>query len=247
MNERYFRSLAALFQRHGLISDISETDIGKAKELPLVGNLVRVLIPNYVLFEDSECIYQGDDLVKLTEEIAKITNGNWKPKDIKADFDRGDNRATIEFSSQGENFNWEFEQYGDYINDGYFNALERYAENNLEGKFFQFSSMGQEFCLLYLPDPISTDFSEFQVSFAPTSDELAEFVATVDDWAEKGYTGWYLVREVLREMNLRNINSPTEDGSYVISIVRKIANAGSGGAKELEFALIDLGADRYPD
>ena len=247
MNERYFRSLAALFRRHGLISDITEIEIEKAKELPLVGNMVQVLVPNYVLFKDSECINQGDDLGKLSEEIAKITNGDWKPEDIKADLDRGDNRATIKFIAKGEEISWEFEQYGDYVSNSYFKSLERYTNQYIEGKFFNYSSMGQEFYLLYLPDHISTDFAEFQESFTPTSGELAEFVVTVDEWAKKGFTGWYLIREVLREMNLEHINTPTEDGDYVISIVRKIAYAGSGGARELESALIDLGANRYPD
>jgi hypothetical protein len=246
MIEKYVLNLAKLLERNGLISGIEPSEIEKAEELPLVGNTLLILIPEYVLFQDSEIIYQNEDLVKLVEEVANITNNDWDPNDINALLDWENNRAVIEFHTSDGSFVWEFDQYGDCISDGFFNSLFQYANQNLDGSFFKYSSMGQEFFLVYLPEPVANEYKQFQDTFAPSSDELAEFVTSAPKWQEKGYSGWYLVREVLREINLENINEPTGDGKYIVNILRELGKAGNSWAIELEGEIIALGADRYP-
>lgn len=246
MIESYIRELGDLLERRGLLSELDESTIDEAKELPLVGNILQSLIPEHVLFQDSECIFQDEDLVTQVKEAARITQGDWHPTNIVAHIDWQDNRATIEFQSDGKMHKWEFDQCGDYISDGFFTSLHHHADENLSGSFFKYSSMGQEFCLFYLPEPVSIDFGELQDSFAPSSDEIAAFVTSADEWKEQGYTGWYLIREVLRETNMKHINEPTRDGKHVISILRELGEAGNDWAIELEAELIRLGAERYP-
>jgi hypothetical protein len=246
MIERYIRSLAGLLEDNGLLTGLELSDLDKAEELPLPGNVFRVLVPGYVLFQDSEIIYQEEDLVKLIEEVANITNNDWAPHDIRANLDWDRNLAIVEFETDENSYRWEFDQYGDYISDGFFDSLFQYTDQNLNGSFFKHSSMGQEFYLIYLPDPVASEYKQFQDTFAPSSDEIAEFVTSAEKWSERGYTGWYLIREVLREMNLKDINEPTEDGRYVISILREFGKAGNAWAIELEGEIIALGADRYP-
>lgn len=247
MIERHIGGLADLLTRHGLISEPTASDLELAEKLPLVGNILRTLLPERVLFQDSECIYQGTDLVVLVEEVAQTTNNDWDPQDINANFDRGNNRAVIEFQANGDSYRWEFDQYGDYINDGFFDSLNQFSDQNLKGSFFKYSGMGQEFYLLYLPEPLASEYKHFQETFAPSSDELVEFATSAPEWREKGYTGWHLIREVLREMNLQHVNEPTQEGKYVISILRELGKAGNDWAIELEGEIIALGADRYPE
>jgi hypothetical protein len=244
MNERLIRSLAGVFHRHGLASEVSDGDVTRATELPLLGNIVHILVPNHVLFSDAERIYQGNDIVALVNGVSRITNGMWNPDNLTATFDRESSAAIVKFEHHGQACIWEYEQGGDYVSPAFFEALYKFAEKDLDGRFFDCgASMGQEFYLLFLPQSAASDYEGVLKSFAPSSDELAAFVTTVDEWAEEGYTGWFLIREALRPLNLENIDEPTADGSSVLSIVRDMAKSGSSNAQELEFALIELGAD----
>jgi len=247
MIERWIRDIAQLLKEHGVIPEVVGSQVADAEELPLLGNVLRTLAPDRVLFEDAECIYQDEDLVALLAATVHTTGGDWTPQEIHARLDREENLATIEFDANGDPHRMEFEQYGDYINDGFFESLNQYAAVNLPGRFFKYSSLWQQFYLVYLPEPAATDLHQLLQEFAPSSDELAEFVTSADKWTEKGYTGWYLAREVLRDMNLRHINEPTKSGDYVISRLRTLANHGSDWAIELEGEIIGLGADPNPD
>jgi hypothetical protein len=243
MNKRFVEALAEFFIKRRLVDTIDAEAIDAAVEEPFLGHIVQELLSHSLLVFDSECFQQDSDIAKLVEELASHTGGEWTLENLKSRLLREQGQGTVEFDHSGEHIVWEFEQYGDYVSDDFWAKVKGFCGNHLSGTFHRLASMSQEVYVLYLAGSSGNEFEELVKSFQPSSDEIAEFVGAVDNWRDKGLTGWMLIRNALRQHNLSNINAPGKSGQLPLAVAVAKAMAGSSSAKELAYALVDLGAD----
>jgi len=243
MNKRFVEALAESFIKGGLVGTIDAEAIDAAVERPFLGHIVQELLPDSLLVFDSERFQQDSDVAKLVAELASLTRGEWAPENLKTRLVREQGQGTVEFDHLGEHIVWEFEQYGDYVSDDFWAKVKVFCGDHLSGSFYRLASMSQEVYVLYLESGGGNEFEKLVRSFRPTGAEIAEFVGSVDNWQDKGLTGWMLIRNALRQHNLSNINATGKSGQLPLAVAVAKAMAGSSSAKELAHALVDLGAD----
>jgi hypothetical protein len=243
MNRRFVEALAQFFSEQSLVDALDSEAIDAALEQPFLGYIADKLRPRGLLIFDSERFYQDSDVAKLVGELASLTQGEWMIENLKSQLLRDDELGKVEFDSLGEHVVWEFDQYGDYVSDDFWAKVKDFCESKLSGRFHRLASMSQELYVLYLAGSNSTEFERLVETFQPTGDEIVQFVATVDDWHDKGLTGWILIRNALRQYDLGNINAVGQGGRAPLVVAVEKAMAGSSGAKELAYALVELGAD----
>lgn len=243
MNMRFGQAMAGFFTKRGLADSFDAEAVDAALEQPFLGYIVQKLLPDRVFVFDSECFQQDSDIAKLVAELASLTRGEWMIGNIKSQLLWEQGQGTVEFDHTGQQIVLGFEQHGDYVSDDFWIKVNDFCVSHLSGTFHRLASMSQEVYVLYLAGNNGREFVEFVKSFKPSSDEIVQFVGTVDNWQEKGLTGWMLIRNALRQHNLANINSIGGNRQLPLAVAVEKAMAGSSSAKELAYALIDLGAN----
>jgi hypothetical protein len=189
MNKRFVSELAELFHRHGLIDWVDPKNIDTALEQPFLGYIVRQLLPQRLLVYDVECIEMDEDIAQLVMEYSEITLSEWQPKSLSSKLLREKNLGTVGFDFDGKHFAWEFQQDGTYIDPELPATINAFAEDNLSGTYLDLQSMSQEAFVVYLPKTAANAFEKFIESFTLSSDEIAEFIGTIDDLDNKGLSG----------------------------------------------------------
>ena len=241
MNRRFVLELVDFLRKYQLVDTIDDDKIQAAIARPVLGNIMELLLPQQMLVYDLERVQGDDDFTALVQDYVALTNGAWTPANIQSTFNWDEERASIEFDFRQEHFRWELEQQGDYVGSDFLTAIGEFCDTHLQATLINLHFLSQELYVLYLPKSIAAEFLLLVSDFTPSSDEIADFVKTVDDW--KGLTGWLLVKEVLSQHNLSKINQPTRDDDLVLRIVLDMVKRGSHDADELIHFLVDFGAE----
>ncbi len=103
--------------------------------------------------------YVGDDdHAGLVGEIARLTQGEWAPQDVRSRFDARTHQGVIEFSDQGRKVSWRFNQPGDDLAPSVFSMVLRYVAQHTGGVFKVFRAK-RWLTVVYLPKDAARELS----------------------------------------------------------------------------------------
>lgn len=125
------------------------------------GWILNILLPDRTLVFDAEMISSGKDYGVLLNSFARITQGEWAPKMVRATVDFNGYRAFVEFEYQGEKYTWDFEHHFDWVSPEFHEFIQKFAEEHLPGRYINLRTESQESAVLYLPEATADELKRF--------------------------------------------------------------------------------------
>jgi hypothetical protein len=156
LTSKFIKDAIVKYQELGLFKHLTDVQV-KAGQTKVAEadikhiNEVLLYFPGVVHMFDTELGNLEDPYAELVREMAKISHGDFKPEEVRDDFDLNKPRATVSFKLAGKSYKTELAVESDWIDTEFFRFVDGIVEENkLPGRFCDLYSGGQEAIIIYL-------------------------------------------------------------------------------------------------
>jgi hypothetical protein len=106
-------------------------------------------IDNFLSY-DAECIEDDRDYAYLLMEHIDAAGGGLVLEQITSKIDAQNNKATIMFKYNGDDYHWEFDHSGDYVAPGFYENTLEFIAQHTPGELVFLPALDQSAALIYL-------------------------------------------------------------------------------------------------